>query len=96
MNAENAEMNLGLANGRVPPSWSVEQDKRYPLRHYIQDLTLWAAATDIDAPRRGPAAALRLTGAARSIIREMPPHLLQAGQVVDDGQGKATWFRLQG
>ena len=85
---EQAEANLGLANGRVPPTWSVEQDKRYPLRHYVQDLALWAAGTDVDINRRGPVAALRLTGAARTIIREMPPELLQLGQVVADQNGQ--------
>ena len=32
MQAERDEANLGLANSRIPPTWSVERDKVYPLR----------------------------------------------------------------
>ena len=84
---EQSEFNMGLANSRVPPTWSVEGDRRYPLRNYVQDVNLWAAATDLDEERRGPAAALRLTGAARAIVREMPTDLLRNGQRIPDGQG---------
>ena len=62
MAAEQAEANLGLANGRVPPTWSLERDKYYPLRTYIQDLEMWSAATDMQEERMAPAVVLRLTG----------------------------------
>ena len=78
--AEQAEANLGLANGRVPPTWSLERDKFYPLRTYIQDLELWSAATDLQIERMAPAVVLRLTGAARNIAREIPVELLRDGQ----------------
>ena len=70
--AQQAEANLGLANGRIPPTWSIENDKNYPLRIFVEDLRLWGAATDIDVARRGPAVVLRITGAARALLREMP------------------------
>ena len=85
--AEQAEHNLGLANGRVPPAWSVENDRKYTLRNYSIDLAMWAAATDIDAARRGPAAALRITGAARLVLREMPIAQLSLGITIVDGNG---------
>ena len=85
---EQNEFNMGLANSRVPPTWSVEGDRRYPLRNYVQDVYLWAAATDMDEERQGPAAALRLTGAARAIVREMPTALLRYGQQIADAQGQ--------
>ena len=86
---EHAEANLALANGKVPPSWCVESDSTYPLRHYCDDLRLWTCATDLAEERRAPAAVLRLTGSARAILREMPTDLLQNGQQYNDGQGNA-------
>ena len=77
----------GMANSRVPPTWSLENDRRYPLRYYRQDLELWSASTDIEEQRKGPVALLRITGAARTILREMPVHLLQQGQQVTDDFG---------
>ena len=85
--AEQAEANLGLANGRVPPTWSLERDKSYPLRTYIQDLEIWSAATDLQAERMAPAVVLRLTGAARNIVREIPVDLLRDGQDYFDAGG---------
>ena len=87
MQAARDDANLGLANSRIPPSWSVERDKIYPLRYYRTDLEVWSASTDMDALRQGPAASMRITGAARLIIREMPINLLINGQVVQDDQG---------
>ena len=84
---EHAEANLALANGKVPPTWCVENDSTYPLRHYCEDLRLWTCATDLIDERRAPAAVLRLTGSARVILREMPTDLLQFGQQYNDAQG---------
>ena len=86
--AEQAEANLGLANGRVPPTWSLERDKYYPLRTYIQDLEMWSAATDMQEERMAPAVVLRLTGAARNIVREVPVDLLRDGQDFIDANGQ--------
>ena len=74
--AEQAEHHIGLANARVPPGWSVEQDRHYPLRAWVRDVELWAAATDVPEPRQAPAIVLRLTGLVRHILREVPvqPH----------------------
>lgn len=83
---QNAE-HLGLANGRVPPTWSLEKDKAYPLRTYVQDLEVWAAATDLLEARMAPAAVLRLTGAARTVMREVPTALLTLGQDFVDAAG---------
>ena len=87
MQADIDHNNLGLANGRVPPTWAVEQDRRYPLRHYAEDLRLWCSATDLIEERRGPAAVLRLSGAARSIMRSMPVNMLSFGRPGQDAQG---------
>lgn len=88
-NARQAEMDnlhLQLANGRVPPSWSPEHEKEYPFRFYEADALLWCAATDLDENRRGPALALRLTGSAKMIIRELDPAILINGQnVLENG-----------
>ena len=86
LNAEQAEHNLGLANSRIPPTWSVESDRRYPLRKYIQDLDLWVRATDLPLERQGPAVALRLTGNVREMIREMPAEMISVGQDIVDAE----------
>jgi hypothetical protein len=38
MRQEIDAMNLGMANSKIPPSWSVENDKANPLRYYERDL----------------------------------------------------------
>lgn len=84
MQAEIAEANMGLANSRIPPSWCIERDKVYPLRFYRTDLEVWAASTDLDVARQGPAASMRISGAARMIVREIPVATLQQGGVVQE------------
>jgi len=93
LNAEQAEHNLGLANGRIPPTWSLESDRRYPLRKYVQDLDLWVRATDLPIERQGPAVALRLTGTVREMIREMPAEMISIGQDVVDAVGNIIEHR---
>ena len=83
MQAEIAEANLGLANSRIPPTWCIERDKVYPLRFYRTDLEVWAASTDLEVARQGPAASMRITGAARAIVREIPVATLQNGAMVN-------------
>lgn len=87
MNAQQLEQNdahLQIATGRIPPSWSPEQDKRYPYRLWMQDVQLWCAATDIPEERQAAVVALRVLGSAKSIVREIPPNLLIQGQDVPD------------
>ena len=78
---------LGMANGKVPPSWSPERDKAYPLRTWVQDVRLWAMATDTDVQRQGPSAALRIAGTARELIRELDVNVLAQGMMLQDAQG---------
>ncbi len=82
---EQAEMNLGIANGKVPPAWCLENDRLYALRTYRRDLELWAAVTDLRVDQLGPAAALRITGCARDLIREIPIAELQQGRIINQG-----------
>ena len=93
MDADEAAANLALANGKVPPTWSVERDKVYPLRKYIQDLELWSLATDVPENRRGPVVVLRLTGAARDLMRDMPGDMLANGFDVVDNFGQLIEHR---
>jgi len=81
---EMADHHMSLANSKIPPTWSAERDKVYPLREYIRDLRLWSVATDTPEAKQAPAAALRLTGAAKLIIREMPTDLLTDGEFIFD------------
>ena len=78
--ADQAELNLGLATARVPPSWCSENDRNYPLRTWMRDVELWAAATDVPVARQAPAILIRLTGAVRNLMREIPIDILTQGQ----------------
>ena len=89
--AHQAQLNdahLQMATGRIPPSWCPERDRAYPFRHYVSDMLLWNEATDLDIGRRGPAAALRLTGAAKILVREMEPDQLRDGIVIADANNQ--------
>ncbi|CAJ1434401.1 unnamed protein product [Effrenium voratum] len=70
----------GAATLKVPPTWCVERNGSW-----LSDLVLWASATDMEQQRQGPVAALQITGAAREIIREIPPATLRDG--VNDNLG---------
>jgi hypothetical protein len=78
---------LQLANGRVPPSWGPEKEREYSFRFYEADVQLWQLATEVPAAQHGPAIALRLTGSARDVIRELDPQVLVNGQQIIDDQG---------
>ena len=90
MNLQQAEVNdmhLGIANSKVPPSWSPERDKQYPLRTWTQDIRLWSMGTDVDVFRQGPVAAMRVGGTARELIRELDVQVLAQGMMLADDQG---------
>eukprot|EP00435_Cladocopium_sp_Y103_P048882 s594_g14.t1 len=72
---------VGTATLKCPPSWCVERNHIYTLRAWISDLVLWASATELDAARHGPIAALQVQGSAKELIRELTPQQLQHGDV---------------
>ena len=72
---------VGTATLKVPPAWSVERSNTYSLRSWISDLILWSSATDLEAHRLGPIAALQVTGSAKELVRELTPEQLAHGQV---------------
>jgi hypothetical protein len=78
--------NLGIASAKIPPSWSPERDKSYPLRTWIQDTRLWSVGTDVDANKQGPVVALRIGGSAKELIRELDVNVLANGGVFPDAQ----------
>ena len=75
----------GQATMKTPPGWCVEQAHAYSLRSWLSDLVLWSASTDVEPQRQGPMAALQITGMARDLVREIPPHILRDGQVDQAG-----------
>ena len=81
------DLHLQTASGKIPPSWSPERDRSYSFRQFQQDILLWAAATDVQADRQGPAVALRLAGSAKVLAREMDPNMLINGVMIDDPAG---------
>ena len=78
------DLNLQVASGRIPPSWSPDHDRSYPFRFFVADLKLWSLSTDLDPVRQGPAVALRLGGAAKSLARDFDPVALSDGTAVQD------------
>ena len=93
------EMHLQAMTNRIPPSWSPEKDRHYSFRQYQQYLLLWSASTDLAEERLGPTIAMRLSGSAKVIAREMDINTLQNGidvlipgapQVQDPQTGQ--WF----
>lgn len=72
---------VGTATLKVPPAWSAERAHWYSLRSWLSDLILWSAATDLEGARQGPVAALQISGAARDLVREIPPNVLQNGRI---------------
>ena len=49
---------------------------------------MWNAATDLEEERKGPAAELRLQGAAKIMVRELEPDQLQQGIVIAGPNGQ--------
>jgi len=80
-------LHLQAAGGKIPPAWSPEDDRRYPLRFYCADVRLWARAADVAPEKMGPCAALRLGGSARAIVRELDGDVLAMGMQVQDPVG---------
>ena len=69
------------ATSKVPPYWSPDLELRgYPFAVWLKDLGLWAAGTELAAERVAPVVAQRLGGAAKTLVRELPPNLLQTGR----------------
>ena len=84
---DNDHVNLGLVSAKIPPSWSPERDRVYPLRTWILDLRLWARGTDVEGQRMGPVAAMRVGGSAREFIRELDTNVLANGMMLADANG---------
>lgn len=80
-------VNLGLVSAKIPPSWSPERDRVYPLRTWILDVRLWARGTDVEDQRMGPVAAMRVGGSAREFIRELDTNVLANGMMLADANG---------
>ena len=79
-------------NSKVPPSWSPERDRQYPLRTWTQDVRLWALGTDIDPLKQGPVVAARIAGTAKELIRELDPNILAHGAAFPDENGNIVQF----
>ena len=75
---------------KTPPAWDPSDEERYPFRHWLADLTLWSAATDLGVQQQAPAVVLRLGRVARLLSRDIPVEQLQNGAMVDmnDGNGQ--------
>ena len=76
---------MGTGGGRQlqPPSWGPEMARSYPFRTYARDVLIWSVAVaDWDPSRKAAALCMKLTGAALSFSRQLPPAaLIQGGRV---------------
>ena len=79
------------ANTKTPPAWGPELEGQYPFKVYIQDCMMWSLATELPEEKQAPAVAMRLSGTARALCREMLSDMpvLINGQTIDlnDGHG---------
>ena len=82
-----------LATGKVPPSWCSENDAHYSFRVWLQDLTLWASATDVPEIRQASTVGLRLSGVAKTVVREMQADTLTNGVWQADMNGQQVQVR---
>lgn len=82
---QNVGHGVGVATLKTPPGWSYENSGAYSLRSWLSDIVLWSTATDMEQERQAPAVALVIVGAARDLIREIPPQHLRDG-VWEGGQ----------
>ncbi|CAK0838336.1 unnamed protein product [Prorocentrum cordatum] len=80
------------STSKVPPFWAPYLEQRgYPFRLWVQDVTLWCAATELQPQQRGPAIVQRLGGTARYLCREVPLEAIamgrfdQLGNQIEDG-----------
>ena len=72
---------VGTATLKCPPAWSVERNHIYSFRSWVSDIILWSSATEVDARRQGPIAALQVQGSAKELIRELTPAQLRDGDI---------------
>ena len=86
-NIHNANGLEQIANARIPPAWGPEMERNYPFRIWEQDIELWGMATDIEEVRRAPTIALRVSGSAKLIVREIGADMLQNGRQQRDANG---------
>ena len=67
---------------RIPPAWVPENEQRYSLRAWCQDLQLWLLLTDLQPAQQASAIVMRLAGAARELVRSTTPdEILNGGQI---------------
>ena len=60
------------ATSKVPPYWEPALElKGYPYKVWLQDISIWAAGTELQDVLQAPAAAQRLGGTAKDLIREL-------------------------
>ena len=58
------------STSKVPPYWEPSLELRgYPFRVWLQDISIWAAGTELNEELQAPAVAQRLGGTARDIVR---------------------------
>eukprot|EP00971_Amphidinium_carterae_P281277 5584632-Amphidinium_carterae.3 len=78
------EAGFGDSSSKRPPTWNAEQ-RQYKFLDYIRDVRLWCAACELRPTQMGPAIAMRLTGEARDVIRDLDPMELMNGRPAPDG-----------
>ena len=79
------EDRYGHSTSKIPPYWEPAYElKGYPFRTWLQDLSIWAAGTELNQELQAPAVAQRLGGTAKDLVREVPAEALRDGRVDPD------------
>ena len=69
------------STSKVPPYWEPSLERRgYPMRTWMQDIGIWATATELQEEQIAGVVVQRIGGVARDMLREMPLELLRNGR----------------
>ena len=85
-----------IPDPHLPPAWSPENERSYPFRDWVQDLTLWTIMSPGTPAQQSAADISRVGGAARDMARLMGPAEVHQGGMVDGVQLDPVSFLVHG
>jgi hypothetical protein len=70
-----------VSTSQAPPYWEPNLELNgYPLKHWLADISIWSAGTELADEIQAPAVAQRLGGTCRDLVRGIDPGLLRNGR----------------
>ena len=78
--------NPGGHDEKTPPSWDPAGQAPFSFRDWAREVVIWSVASPLDERREAAAVARQLMGAAKRLIRTIPPAVRVGGGVVGGRQ----------